>query len=409
MLTIKLAFRNLFRNTRRTVLTVMLIGFSLTALILTDAIMRGMLTLMIGSITETFGGEAQVHKIGYRENFDVDLYMSNSSEISRTLKDDTSVEAFTPRVTSGAMISSSYNVSGGLLYGIDADKESLISKTKAAVIRGTYLTGSTSEILIGHSMAELLEVDLGDRIVLTLSEANTGELAQALFRVSGILKFGMREIDDNLVFVNIDAARDVLGLTSEQSHEFAIMFNNPEDARNPETPIFKSLNTEELETLSWMGLNKDIGIVIELSGFASLIVGMVLFLLASLGVINSMFMSIYERIYEFGVIKALGSRPGSLATLIMTEAMFLAILSCGLGMLLAFAIGSWTGVNGVSLGSDNLEFSGVAISGNIMTEFDSSQFIQFPIYVILITVVAAIYPARFASKIIPTEALQRSL
>jgi ABC-type lipoprotein release transport system permease subunit len=184
-------------------------------------------------------------------------------------------------------------------------------------------------------------------------------------------------------------------------------FYDPEDAKRSETPIFQQLNNSDLETLGWLDLNKQIGLMIEMSGFTSLIVGSVLFLLASLGVINSMFMSIYERIYEFGVIKAIGARPASLYWLIICEALLLAIVSCVLGILLAYAVGSWTAVHGIPLGE--MEFEGIAISNNIMTEFHSSQFIQFPLYVTILTIVAAIYPARFAARIIPTEALQRSL
>jgi ABC-type lipoprotein release transport system permease subunit len=369
--------------------------------------MRGMITLMIENVTGTISGEAQVHRTGYREDFDVDLVIENSTEVRQALEQDPSIEHYTSRVISGGMISSSYNVHGGLFYGVDAKREQFVSKVKAAVIRGEYLQGKASELLLGQSMADLLEVDLGDRIVITLSEVETGEMTQALFRISGILHFGMRELDDNVVFININAARKALGLTNEQSHEFVMTFFDPEDAKRSETPIFQRLNTRDLETMGWLDLNKQIGLMIEMSGFTSLITGMVLFLLASLGVINSMFMSIYERIYEFGVIKAIGARPASLQWLILCEAFLLAIVSCILGMLVAYAVGSWTAVNGIPLGE--FEFEGIAISNNIMTEFHSNQFTQFPAYVTILTIVAAIYPARFAARIIPSEALQRSL
>ena len=405
--TVKLAFRNLFRNTRRTVLTVMLIGFSLTALILTDGVMRGMLTLMVENVTGTFTGEAQIHLPGYRENLDVDLTMDNSDEIERQLQQNSSLKSYAPRVVSGAMVSSSYNVSAGALYGIDAQREQTVSRVRQAVSRGDYLSGEGTELLIGHSMAELLEVDLGDRIVLTLSEANGGELAQALFRISGILDFGMRELDENFIFVNIDAARNVLGLTPQQTHEFVLSFVDPLDAEDPDNALFQKLNGEGLEALGWLDLNKEISLIIELTGYTSLIIGGILFLLASLGVINSMFMSIYERIYEFGVIKAIGTRPSAIANLILCEAMLIALLSCAMGIFLGFAIGMWTSTNGIAIGE--MEFSGIAFSNNILSEFHISQFTQFPIYVVLLTILAAIYPARFAAKIVPSEALQRSL
>ncbi|MDP6097005.1 MAG: ABC transporter permease [Gammaproteobacteria bacterium] len=407
MQTIKLAFRNLFRNTRRTILTVMLISLSLTALIAVDAVVRGMLTLFVENVTSTLNGEAQIHRVGYRENLDVDLFLDNSMEIEQALSQDAALQSYSPRVISGGMISSSYNVSAGLLYGIDADREQTISKVAQAIVRGEYLTGEDSELLIGQSMAELLEVDLGDRIVLTLSETNTGELAQALFRISGILEFGMRELDDNFVFINIVSARKALAMSDQQTHEFVLTFVNPEDAENPDSEIFQQLNDEEIEALGWMDLNRDIGLIIELMGYSSLIVGAVLFLLASLGVINSMFMSIYERIYEFGVIKAIGTRPEEVTRLILCEAFLLATISCGIGLLLGFAVNSWTFANGIGFGE--MEFQGIAISNNIFGEFHISQFTQFPIYVVILTIAAAIYPARFAARIIPSEALQRSL
>ncbi|MBL4572898.1 MAG: ABC transporter permease [Gammaproteobacteria bacterium] len=402
-----LAFRNLFRNTRRTVLTVMLMGFSLTALIVFDGLMRGMITLMVDNITGTLTGEAQIHRVGYLENLDVDLYIDNANEIEAQLQQDISLQAYAPRVITGAMISSSYNVSGGIVYGVDAVLEQTVSKVREAMISGEYLSGEDSELLIGVSMAELLEVELGDRIVLTLSEVDNGELAQALFRVSGIIEFGMRELDENFVFINLASARQVLGMSEQQTHEFALNFITPLDMANTNSPLLDKLNVGEIEALNWLELNPDISLILEISRYSSVMIGAILFLLASLGVINSMFMSIYERIYEFGVIKAIGTRPKDIRNLILFEALFLSLISCVMGIALGAAIGAYTSTNGVAFGE--MEFSGIALNNAIFTEFNIIQFTQFPLYVVLLTVIAAIYPARFASRIIPSDALQRSL
>jgi len=261
--------------------------------------------------------------------------------------------------------------------------------------------------LMGSEMAELLEVGLGDRIVLTLSEVETGELAQALFRVTGIIQFGLRELDESFIFINIDAARQVLAMNPESAHEYVITFVTPLDLENPQHPVLDRLNETGVEALNWLDLNPEISMFIGFSQYSSLIIGGVLFLLASLGVINSMFMSIYERIYEFGVIKAIGTRPGEIRLMIMIEALFIALLSCAFGLLLGGAIGYYTSSYGIYIGE--MEFSGVAINNNIMTEFHIMQFTQFPLYVVLLTVIAAIYPALFAARIVPSQALQRSL
>ena len=219
---------------------------------------------------------------------------------------------------------------------------------------------------------------------------------------------------DNLMLTDseelfTDEVEDVEQFVLETSaNEFEEMLDlNPEDAENPEHGIFQQFNNTETEALSWLDLNKEISFIIEIMAYSSLMIGAVLFLLASLGVINSIFMSIYERIYEFGVIKAIGTRPSEIVRLILWEALLLALISCVIGMLLGFAVGSWTAANGIGLGE--VEFSGIAMGNNIFGEFHISQFTTFPFFAVLLTLAAALYPARFAAKIVPSEALQRSL
>ena len=130
-------------------------------------------------------------------------------------------------------------------------------------------------------------------------------------------------------------------------------------------------------------------------------------MLTSLGVINSMFMSIYERIYEFGVAKAIGTTPRHIILLVLFEALFLALIACAFGLLLGYFSSSYFETHGVPMGE--FEMSGVAIDGNMYTQVRAYQFVTFPIYVTLLTLLAAIYPAIFASRIVPSRALQRAL
>ena len=147
--------------------------------------------------------------------------------------------------------------------------------------------------------------------------------------------------------------------------------------------------------------------MIEMSNYASAIVGAVLFVLTSLGVINSMFMSIYERIYEFGVAKAIGTTPGQIIMLVLFEALFLALMACAFGLLFGYFASDYFATHGVPMGE--IEMSGVVVDGNMYTQLRAYQFTAFPVYVTLLTLLAAIYPAIFASRIVPSQALQRAL
>ena len=406
MLIFKLAFRNLFRNTRRTVLTSLLISSSLIVLILVDGLMHGMTNVMVGGITHTLEGEAQVARKGFRNDFEVEYTIDDPASVISQLEENKTLEGFGPRVIIGGMIASSYNTTGSLVYGVDAKQELKVSRISEAIIEGQYLSGEPREILIGKPMAELLEVELGDRLIITAATVDTNEITQELFRLSGIFEFGPEEMDKNLVFINLDKAQSVLGMRGNL-HQIALRFMDPEDAKNKELPLFKQLTNEENEALGWLDLQPSIGAMIEMAGFSTAIVGAILFLLTSLGVINSMFMSIYERIYEFGVAKAIGTTPRQIIQLVLFEALLLALISCVFGLAIGYFLGDYFSIHGIPMGK--MEVSGVLLDGNMYTQLMLYQFVNFPIYVTLLTLAAAIYPARFASRIVPTEALQRAL
>ena len=406
MLIFKLAFRNLFRNTRRTVLTSLLISSSLIVLILVDGLMHGMTNVMVGGITHTLEGEAQVARKGFRNDFEVEYTIDDPASVITQLEENKTLEGFGPRVIIGGMIASSYNTTGSLVYGVDAKQELKVSRISEAIIEGQYLSGEPREILIGKPMAELLEVELGDRLIITAATVDTNEITQELFRLSGIFEFGPEEMDKNLVFINLVKAQSVLGM-QDNLHQIALRFMDPEDAKNKELPLFKQLTNEENEALGWLDLQPSIGAMIEMAGFSTAIVGAILFLLTSLGVINSMFMSIYERIYEFGVAKAIGTTPRQIIQLVLFEALLLALISCVFGLVIGYFLGDYFSIHGIPMGK--MEVSGVLLDGNMYTQLMLYQFVNFPIYVTLLTLAAAIYPARFASRIVPTEALQRAL
>ena len=406
MLTLKLAWRNLFRNVRRTALTCLLISSSLVVLILFDGMILGMVDAMVGGITKTLAGEAQVHQKGFRENLESEFYLRNPEKIDAALAADDRVSAHAPRVIVGGMIASSRNTIGGLIYGIDAESELDVSNVSQSLYEGNYLSGGKREILIGKLMAELLEVELGDRIIITASSVDDNEIIQELFRVSGLVEFGQREIDESIAFINLDAAQALIGMQG-RLHEIALRFVDSEDAKNTALPIFKQLNQGEVEALGWPELRPSIAGMIQMTDLSSGILGSVLFILTALGVINSMFMSIYERLYEFGVARAIGTSPRQIFSLVLLEALLLGVIACAVGLVIGYVLTSYFQTNGIPVGE--FEFSGVEIDGSLHTQFRLYQFIAFPIYVTALTVIAAIYPGIFASKITPSRALQRTL
>ena len=217
------------------------------------------------------------------------------------------------------MIRSPYNSVGGIVYGVDAELEK-VSKIEEAIVAGDYLTGKR-ELLIGNKMADLLEVKTGDRIVLTAADANSNELTQDLFRVSGIFEFGNREIDEGVVFINLTDGQALLGM-KEGVHQIVLQFKDETTSRDNDFALLDKKTEEEIEWTGWLELNPSIGAILDVMNTDTRVTGFILFILISLGVINSLFMSIYERTYEFGVLSAMA--PVGEFTLVLLEALFLA-------------------------------------------------------------------------------------
>jgi ABC-type lipoprotein release transport system permease subunit len=294
-LTFVLAYRNLFRNSRRTILASLMLGCSLAALIFTDGVMQGMMELLIETASKTMTGEAQIHRRGFLNSTNNDLYMSDVSKIEAFLEKDEHVAGFATRTQTGGMISSSYNRTGGLIVGVSPQMELAVGKLRDAIVKGDYLTGRESEILVGVELAELLEVKLGDRIVVTTSEVDGGDLSQALFRLSGIFNFGIRQLDKSMAFISLAKSREILGMT-DSAHQIVILFKDADDHQNRDLPVYQEWNTPQIETLGWLESSPQMASMITFIDFSAFLIGLILFFVAAIGIINSMFMSSYERI-----------------------------------------------------------------------------------------------------------------
>jgi putative ABC transport system permease protein len=406
-LTTRLALRNIMRNKRRTGLMILLVASGLAALIVTDGFSQGMMDMMLKNVTGNWLGDAQVHKPGFREDMDAAIYIEEPEKAEAILDADPGVRAFALRTLAGGMVASSNNVTPSAVIGIQPDREENVSELKGALVEGAWLS-STDEngILIGQKMADLLEVRLGDRIVTTLSEAKSGELSQALFRVQGIFSFNERLMDTEMAFVTLKAGQNMTAIGGG-IHEIAVRFAPDANEATTLARLSAAFEAEDLEFLGWAGLLPDLAGVLTMSDYSAYIVGGILFILVSLGLINSMFMSIYERHYEFGVMLGLGTRRRVLFSLVCWEGSFIGIFGALLGVVFGGLMNYWLSQNGISFG--DIEMFGTAINKPITTKLEWAQFTVFPFFVVVLSALACIIPALHGARLVPAIALRRAL
>jgi ABC-type lipoprotein release transport system permease subunit len=403
----KLAWRNVLRNKRRTILSGIAVGIGLASLIFIGALMDGMFESMVRTATDTFLGQGQIHAEGFKESLDVEKTIHGSADVMASLSKEQDITVYTPRIIAQGMLSAAAGVQPVLLYGIEPSTEREISIMDDSMVKGEYLSGPDDKyVLVGSKTAEVLEVDVGDRIVLTMAQARTGELSQELFRVGGIYHMGVREADSGLAFIGIHRAQEMLGLPGGV-HEIALKFKNLEMAGDRSLPFWKRYSTNGNEAIGWRDIVPSLDGVIELSRVSQGITLALVFGIVALIVMNTLFMSLYERMFEFGVIRAIGTRPSRMAAIIMLEAASLSIISIIIGSIMGYALTAYFAAYGIDY--RGIEYAGVTIRQFIYPVLHIRYFTAYPLWIFAFSLLAAGYPAVFAARLKPAEAMRRSM
>ena len=402
----KLAWRNIFRNKRRTLIAATAIGIGLTALIFIDAFMIGMAETMVRTATASFLGDAQIHRAGFRDEQEASMTIQEIDKVTASLAEETIVQHSTKRVLVSGMITSPANVSAINLVGVHPPTEKFLSLIDDTITEGVYFEADNNrDVVIGTKLAEILEIGIGDRVVVTVAQAKTGELSQEMFRVSGIYYFADEGMNSGMAFVRIQKAQEMLAI-GNNVHEIAIKFTSIAYAQDSTLPFWDTYSEHGNEALSWTELMSQLMVILEMTTYSKYIMGVVLFGVVIFGIINTLFMSLYERMFEFGVLRAVGTRPFGMARVILFEAGALAIVSIGVGAILGFLV---TAV----LAHIGIDYTGIEMMGVTMQEFirpviTVEQFILYPICVFVFTIIAGLYPAWHVAKMSPVDAMRRS-
>ena len=403
---LKMARRNIFRNKKRTFLTGLIIAIGLASLMFTDAVTVGMKKNMISSVTSSFLGDAQIHREGFQESLDPEKTIAEAETMLSRLKNDPAVKHYTRRVTGFGTVSSPADINSVAVYGIDPEREPAVSELDEALEHGSYFTEDGGGILLGSELAEELEAETGDRIVVSVSNARTGDLAQNLFRVAGIYSLQIEEFDASAAFIPLAKAQELFGVGGGM-HEIAVTFHDRQYARAHAQKFKERYGTAGNVVETWPELVPQMKRMLELTDFSVGIVMLIVFAVIIFGIINTLFMSLYERTFEFGVLRAVGTRAGRLKTMVVFEAASLGLYSAVMGIVLGallIYLGSVTGLN-----LSGVEVAGATITETLYTDFRPRQFILHPLLILAFTILVSFYPARHAGKMSITDALQKTL
>ncbi len=402
---VKFAWKIICRNRRRTVITGLAVGLGLGSMIFTEALMQGMSAHMIDTTTESWMGDAQIHRNGFLDTRNINLIIKRPDSTLSMLELDSTVTSCTPRILSPASATSTTELKPVTLIGVDIETDPEVTMLEAAIDSGYYLSGDSTELIIGYKLALDLNAGLGDVIVITVAQAGSG-LSSSMFFVSGICHFGNDNLDRYSAFVNLSAAGRMLGIQGE-IHEIAVKFPQAEMGADTSLGFWNKFSVFGNTALGWPDLAPQIGSLLSMVDVSMSIMAAILFGLVVFGIVNSLFMSVYERMYEFGVMKAVGTRTGTITVMVILEAFWIAVISTVIGIAIGLLIIWITSKTGINFG--DMEVSGVTINKPIFPVLTLGRVWIYPLSTLILTTAAGIYPGIHAGRLNPAEAMRKSL
>jgi len=400
--TLKMAFRDLGRNRRRSFFSALAVGVGLALLILMASVIEGEMGGAIENAIKLQSGHIQIRAATYDENkssLKWEDLVANPDEIANQIAALNQVKAATPRLYASGFLSAGNQSAGAKITGIDP-LSAASNPYREGIISGNYLNPDDHDsVLIGRPMAEKLNLKVGDNVGLSLNTAD-GNVQEQTFTVKGIYTTNTYAFDSSTVFLPLTK---VQAMTRTENHASAIFVLLNDTAQTDIVAPALSVSSN-LEIKTWKDLN---ALFVEWEAMAQSYIGifyMVILAITASVIINTLIMSVYERTREIGILSAIGMRSWRIMMLFLAESSMLAIGGVVIGLIVGVLGTMYFNVNGFYIG--NMGLSGIVITDTIYAKLTVDNLTNLTIMTFVVTMLAGLYPAVMASRMQPVEALR---
>lgn len=400
---IRLAWRNIWRNKRRSAIVLSSIVTGYAALVFLDGLSTGMVNQMLENRISVHTAHLQVHAAEFLDNRVLENRMRDPRTVASALAEARGVERYSGRVLNFGMLSSASGSAGVTIVGVEPERERGITQIAELVRSGRYLGGGRREILLSERLADKLGVGLGDRVVGMASGAG-GEIGSELFRVTGLYRTYDSGFDETHAYIGIDDARRMLSL-EEGVMEFAVLCREAERIESVERSLTTALGGR-YEVSTYRELLPLLVVQLDIYREMMLIVYAIVGVAIVLGIVNTMLMAVYERIREFGVLFAIGMKRRRVFGMILVEALSLGVAGTILGIGAGAAVTAPFMKTGIDLGAFEQSLTAFGTGAVIHPRLTVEALFSAAAVVPLVSVLGALYPGYKAVSFEPVEAIR---
>ncbi len=405
MLYLRLAWRNIWRHRRRTVIVVIAIAMSLWMMMFYDAFVAGFNNAIYGNAIKFLGGNIQIHAEGFSENSSKTplLPLANDQAAVDAALEIPNVVAASRRINTGGLATTREGAFPVSITGIEPEAELPVSLPAQNITSGRYLQADDLDsVLIGQGLASAMGVEVGDHFTLAGRSAHE-QMRQRTVTVVGIYDLGMGEIEKRSVFMSIKEAQDLYGMP-DQSTEVVVTLERLGEEAVVIAKLEKSI--PGYEVASWETNFPELKAALATKGKAMDIFGFIIILVAGIGIMNLLMMAVYERTREIGLMGAMGLKPRQISLLFILEGVMMGVVGLIAGIVTGIALNGLMGV----VGFDFTAFSTVTeyaalINERVYPTLGLENLTGRALPILIISVLASLYPAHEASRREPAEAL----
>lgn len=401
---LKLAWRNIWRNKRRTVITVASVFFAVLLTVIMHSATTGLYEKMVNDIVSFSSGYIQVHQKGYWNERVIDNAFAEDAKLEKLLKEKPGIQAFVPRLESFALASSGEITKGVMVIGIVPGQESALTHLEKCIVKGNYLAASDTAALISEGVAKSLGLKIQDTIVL-IGQGYHGSGAAARFPVKGIVSLASPELNKRMIYLPLSQAQNMYGapglLTS-----VSLQLYNADDMPELLNMLKAETDSSHYEIMSWKEMMPELDQLIEADQSGHMITINILYLVISFGLFGTILMMTNERIREMGILVAIGMKKHVLAFIFLLEILLIALVATLAGAAVSIPLILYFRTYPVRFtGKLATVYESYGMNPVISLSASPAIFLSQAAIVFSIALVLATYPVIKISRLNPVEAI----
>lgn len=404
MMLLKLAYRNLWRNKRRTYITIASVLFAVFFAVILRSMQIGVYELMIENVVGYYSGYVQVHKKGYWEEQTIDNVTPFSDTLASTIEARDGVEHVLPRLEGFVLAATQELTKGALVNGIDPTKEGGMLQLQEKLADGKVFELNERSVMLGAGLAEYFDLSAGDTLVM-LGQGYHGISARGKYPVAGIVKLNSPLLNDNLIFMPLPEAQwfyGADGMVTSYVLDMSYRDNVPRFARSLET----QMDTSQYEVMAWQEMMPELVQAIQADSAGGQIMLFILYMVITFGMFGTVLMMTAERHYEFGVLISIGMKRWQLGLTVLYETIMISVIGVISGLVAAFPIVLYFHHNPLDLGGRAAEtVEEYGFEAVMPASLDPSISMTHATVILIISIVITIYPMIVLARLKPVKAM----